>query len=446
MNSADIIYRGIDRLAGLSLGYLLVLIIVLRLAVGFVFPADETNTYEFGRIAQNLVEGHGFSYFPATETEVLPFEREAEATRRLPSAFMPPLYPLVVAGATFLSGSSHNTTVWTVRGFNLLFACGTALLLFLLARRLLDSRQGATLAVLGFAVYPTTMYMATQVSASNLYIPVQLAVLVLLLAAARRANGLLWAVAGLTVGALCLLRAETVVLIPVLALWLRWASKPVAGSRRYVLLGFFLLTAILPPGVWIMRNSTVFGQSTYTVATTGGYNLWRGNHVGASGSQEGSFDVPPELATRLEALPPTVDYELRVDGLFRKASIESMRSDPLGTVIRDVKKLALLLSVDVYDHRSLNPIYLLSWFLLLVVGTLGLVAWWRRRKHDRPTCWLVAGFLTVSIMVPTVFFVLARFKLPIEILLLIFAGGWLASLGLREADPDDNVRTSSSDE
>jgi hypothetical protein len=39
----------------------------------------------------------------------------------------------------------------------------------------------------------------------------------------------------------------------------------------------------------------------------------------------------------------------------------------------------------------------------------------------------VASYLPVAVCVPVVFFVLARYRLPIEALLLVFAGAWLAT-------------------
>jgi hypothetical protein len=39
----------------------------------------------------------------------------------------------------------------------------------------------------------------------------------------------------------------------------------------------------------------------------------------------------------------------------------------------------------------------------------------------------VVGYLVVAVCVPVVFFVLARYRLPIEAMLLVFAGAWLAT-------------------
>jgi hypothetical protein len=187
--------------------------------------------------------------------------------------------------------------------------------------------------------------------------------------------------------------------------------------------GFIAIAAVLPVA-WLARNTATFGETTTTIATSGGANLWIGNHEGASGSQK-SFDTPDEIADEIRALPPTDDFELQREAIFRREAVEHMTGDPVGTAVRDVKKAALLLVADVYDKRSLNPAYLGGWFALAAIGSLGLLEWWRRTR-DLPTRLLMAGFLAINIALPVVFFALARYRLPIEVTLLTFAGAWLA--------------------
>lgn len=436
----SILKDSIDRLTRLPIGAVLILALVLRLGAGVVFSAETTDTYEFGRLAQNVVEGNGYSYVPADEDGRLPIERADEATMWLPSAQMPPAYPYVTVIARELTGSSHSSTVRAVRGFNLLMACGAVLAVAALARRLWGTKRAATLAALGFAVYPPAIYMATQVSAANLYVPVQLVVLLLLLVAACRGHWPFWVAAGFTMGALSLMRAETVLLVLLAAVWLWWASRETVGRRRYRLTAGFVAVALVLPGAWLVRNSLAFGEPTYLVATTGGSNLWIGNHPGASGSQK-SFEISPEIDAQLDALPPTGDHELRAQAIFREAAIENMTGDPLGTIARDIKKLGLLLGADIHDARSLNPGYLLAWGGVAVLGAVGLVQWWQRAQHNRSSRFLIAGFLLFSVAVPVIFFALARYKLPIEVMLLVFAGGWLASWAHQTPEESETCAT-----
>lgn len=110
-----------------------------------------------------------------------------------------------------------------------------------------------------------------------------------------------------------------------------------------------------------------------------------------------------------------------------------MADDPLAVVTRDLRKAGLLLGADVYDSRNLNPLYLGPYLALVVVGTAGAVGWWQRRPPGDPVRWLVAGYAGFAVAVPVVFFALARYRLPLEALLLIFAAGAVARLA--DMDP-----------
>jgi hypothetical protein len=418
------VWGAVDRLSRLPVWAVLAVAVAARLVAGFAFPAATTPAYEFGRIADNVVEGRGYTYFPADADGPLRPGQGDQATRWLPSAYMPPLYTATVVAAREVGGSSHAGLVWTVRGLNLMLTVAAIVAVHALTRRLVGSRPAATLAALGFALYPPLVYAATQVSAANLYVPLETVTLLALLAAAA-ARPTAWRpgiAAALALGLLSLVRAEAVLLIPLAALWLGWAAAGTTRRRAGLALGFVAVAAVLP-AAWLVRNTVVLGEPTTTIATSGGVNLWIGNHPGASGSQK-SFAIPRALRTEITHLPADDGFELRQEAVFRRKAFDDMTSHPLATAGRDLRKLGLLLGADVYDHRSLNPAYLAAWAALAAIGTVGLVAWWRDR--DRPTRVLIGGFLAVNVAIPVVFFALARYRLPIEVMLLTFAGAWLA--------------------
>lgn len=415
--------RVVDVAVRLPLGAVVAIAVCVRLLAGVAFSAGGTDEYEFGWLARNVVEGRGYSYFHDPGGRLDPTATDP-VDGMFPSAYMPPAYTSLVMVAAEVD-DSHAGTVWVTRLFNVAAAAAGVALVDALARRLVG-RPGARLAALGFALYPAFVYGATQVSAANLYLPVELGLLLLLVRAATSTSAWRYAAAGLVMGALCLLRAEAVALVPLAAAWLAWSAR--SGGRRGGSLprvAVFAAVALVLPGAWIVRNSLALGAPVATVTTTGGMNLWVGNHEGASGSQKNT-PVTPEIERRILELAPGDDYELRRDAIFRDEALDYLAGDPLGAVARDVKKAGLLLVADVHDRRNLNPAYLGSYAVLAVAGSLGFVRWWRRRPGDDTVRWLIAGYLAASVAVPIVFFTLARYRLPVEMVLLVFAGAWLA--------------------
>ncbi|HEY7071730.1 MAG TPA: glycosyltransferase family 39 protein [Acidimicrobiales bacterium] len=418
-----------ERVARLPLVAIVAIAVGVRLAAGIAIPAAGTSEYEFGWLARNVVDGHGYSYFSDDPVGRLEPQQPGLPGAKLPSSYMPPAY----TGLTVVAASvaeSHAGMIWMVRLLNAAAAVGGVLAIHALARRL-TSERAAKLAALGFALYPSMVYAATQVSAANVYIPVEMATLALLLGTAGAAGPgawRRWALAGLAVGAVCLLRSEAVLFIPLAAVWLVSAARREGVERRQAggLAAVFLAMAVVLPGAWLVRNSVALDAPVLTITTTGGSNLWIGNHHGASGSAKG-FTIPAGIKDEIRGLDAGDDFEVQVDALYRREALDAMVDDPGGTVVRDAKKAVMLVVADVHDRRNLNPIYLLPYAALLVIGSAGFLRWWRDRPRGDPARRLVVGYLVVAVCVPVVFFVLARYRLPIEAMLLVFAGAWLAT-------------------
>jgi hypothetical protein len=397
--------------------------VVLRVTACLFVGAQTVDLHEFGTIAHNLVSGHGYSFLADNNGRLsgdAPRGDGAGLTGRpLPSAFVPPGYTVLVAVA-IVAADGHAGVVHFMQIVNILAAVAMSLLVFLLGRELGGLSAGRA-AMWVFALYPPLIYATTQVSSANVYLPVGLLALVCLLRAARQ-PGCVWPLAaGLTLGVLCLLRAEAVVLIVLSGIWLALMRR-----RRGIAVGAVCLmvgVAAVLPVAWMVRSSVVFDRPVTTVATSGGFNLWIGNHEGATGSQK-SYTVPADTSRRINTMPVTDAYEVDIDRLYLDEAVRSIATDPAGTVLLDVKKLGMALTADFYDPRSLNVVYLASWPLLVLLAAAGI----RAARPQGEVAFLLYGMLAFNVLVPVVFFVLARHRLGIESVLVVFAGVGLAQL------------------
>lgn len=393
--------------------------VTLRLAAIMVVGTTDTDLYEFGTIAHNVEAGRGYSFYSATEDGRVAVDHE-QSGRPLPSAFMPPVYTLTVAGALELT-ESDDGAVRLLQLLNIVAAAAAIALMYALATTVAGPVAGA-LAALALATYGAFVYQSTQTSASNLYIPLELGTLVLLLHAARSAR-LRWVVgAAAALGVVCLLRSEGVALIALGGAWLAWTARRSGNGRVLTRVSVFVVVAAALPAGWMLRNTAELGSVVPAVTTSGGFNFWIGNHEGTSGSQKSFPEESPALQERINRLPATDGYELERDRLYADAALEHVTDDPLAVITRNVKKLALMVTFDVYDQRSLHPLNALGW---IVVASFGLLGIFRRRitGSDRV---LLLGYLAFALLVPSVFFALARFKLAIEFPLIVFGAAHLA--------------------
>ena len=394
----------------------IVLGIALRLLAALVI-GQGGEIHEFGVIGENVVTGRGFSYYAVDGDGTV--ARDLDHTGRpLPSAFMPPLYTVAVGGA-FGATSSNQAAVGLIQVVQA-FAAGLAIAAVAwLARSLFGTVAGA-LAAFGYACYPALIYQTTQVSASNLYLLLEIVALGCLVAASRR-SGLRWpAVAALALGAVGILRAEAVLMVVLAAAWLAWSRRRQGLDARKAAALVLALGLVLPVG-WTIRNSIALERFVPTLTTSGGLNLWLGNAEGATGGI-GEPPMPAELRERLDALPGTTDYEVQRDDTFRAAAIEAMKADPVAVLRRDVRKAFYMATVDLNDHRARNPLAVLPWLVIAVLGVLGIA----KVPLDRDWRVLLFGYLGFTVVVAMGFFALGRFKLAIEYPMIVFAAAYVA--------------------
>ena len=402
--------------------------ILLRLLAALVI-GQGGEIHEFGVIGENVVTGRGFSYHAVDErgTVVRDFDHEG---RPLPSAFMPPVYTYAVGGA-FAATSTTEGAVAMIQIAQALLAGLAILAMAWLARSVFGPVAGG-LAALAYAGYPALIYQTTQVSASNFYLLLEIVTLGLLIAASRR-SGPMWAIgAGVTLGLVGLLRAEAVLLVVLAAAWLAWSRRR-SGRPLVRPVATVLVLGLLLPMAWTARNSVVLERFVPTLTTSGGLNLWLGNAVGATGGI-GEPPMPAALQERLDALPATTDYEVRRDAAFREAALEDMAADPVGVIARDLRKVAFMVTVDLNDDRARNPLAILPWLVLAVLGVLG-IARVPLRGDVRA---LLLGYIAFTFVVTAGFFALGRFKLAIEFPMMVFAAGYVAQrLGARTGATED---------
>lgn len=413
--------------------------LLLRVGASLAVPADSVDMHEFGTIGHNLVAGYGYSYHTVTPTGAIDTDGErgdaaALTGVRLPSAFVPPGYTMIVA-AVIAVAPDYDVAVRLLQLVNLLAAAGLIVALCRLGALVSGPEHGrevGVLAALLAALYPPLIYATTQVSSANVYLPLGTALLVALAWAGSTRRVAPAAVVGVTLGVLCLFRSEAVVLVPLAALWMVLARRRWRAGRISVATAVLVATAIVLPVAWMARTSVMFERPVLTVATTGGFNLWIGNHEGATGSQK-QYVTLAGTATRVAAVAASPGYEAAVDAVYLHESLRDMAADPVGTVLLDGKKVAMLVTVDVYDSRTANPIYLGSWLLLLVLSTAGLIT----ARLRGPIGWLLYGQLIFSVVFPVVFFVLARYRLGIETTLIPFAALWIGRrLGQMDSQTD----------
>jgi 4-amino-4-deoxy-L-arabinose transferase-like glycosyltransferase len=231
--------------AVIVLGMLVRAAVMLRGAGAF----DDPDNYL--PLARSLVAGDGFTW------------------KGRPTAYRPPLYPLLLAPAISILG---NKFVWGIAILHLALGAGTVWLTAVAAKGSGLSPARSTLAALVVACDPVLVWQSRSVMTETptaFFLAAALAAL-----ACRGWLGPVLAGLGLGLASLC---RPSMLVGAWLSLLAAFLAKP--GNRRQRLMrgGVLALTISLVLAPWTIRNVMVFGEPVWTT-THGGYTLALANN------------------------------------------------------------------------------------------------------------------------------------------------------------------------
>ncbi|MEX1254934.1 MAG: glycosyltransferase family 39 protein [Dehalococcoidia bacterium] len=168
-----------------------------------------------------------------------------------------PGYPLLLAGAI----SVYGDDLLSAKLLNVFFGAATVGLVYVIGARVATRAVGLTaaaiLAVLPGQIIFTTVLMTEVVFAA---LASMLVLLIMLWTADRRPSSLQVLALGLLIGAMALIRTETLLLVPALAaLWLFFAPSPRELARWLAVLAVGVTLPLVP---WLARNYVEFDTLT----------------------------------------------------------------------------------------------------------------------------------------------------------------------------------------
>jgi 4-amino-4-deoxy-L-arabinose transferase-like glycosyltransferase len=243
--------------------------LVLRLAVipfnSFLFEdlmdANHIHAWEQGNVARALLAGKGFG---------------SPLVSNQPSAIMPPVYPLIVAGFFRFFGIHTVASITAIHVFDCLINSLACIPIFLVARRSFGERV-AWWAAWGWAFFPYGIYFAAAWAWSTHLLLLCLCWLIYLAQDMERSSRLgLWAGFGLLAGFAGLTEPSALVAVAFLMVLACWRLA-VDGKRWLVpgVVASLTVAAALSP--WMIRNALVI-HHFIPMRDSMGLELWLGNN------------------------------------------------------------------------------------------------------------------------------------------------------------------------
>lgn len=392
-------------------------VLYMTLAHSYRFRATEDHFpfgWEMGRIARALATGRGFAD---------PFGGHTG-----PTAWTPPLYPLLMGAYFRLFGVYSNLAAWFLLVTNSVFSAATAPAIFEIADRCYGDRtDGKRVALWSgwlWALYPAAMQYAVHWP-WDMALTAWFFAMVLVLGLRLRGVGgpaqirspFTWGALGLFWGLVALSNSSLLTFLPCQAVWILWPfRRRVLPALIPAFAGLLVFLACIAP--WVIRNQRAFhafvplrgnfGAELYMSALPSHDAFPWGTDVPISGGHD-------ELRHYASL------------GEIRYSKVQGQRA--MAIIAANPRRFArdILLRVQFfwagvphpYDHGVLNEfIRELNFSFLSVAGLLGLALSLRRRV---PAAGLFAAAFAVLPLIYYVITVQARFRHPLEPLITILS-------------------------
>ena len=212
--------------------------------------------WEMGRVARALATGFGYAD---------PFTGHSG-----PTAWVPPLYPLLLAGVFKIFGVYTAKSAWVILSINSIFSAATAPLIYEIATRCFQrtgrARSIALWSAWLWALYPAALQYAVH-WVWDMALTAFLFSAVLVLALRVRGIGdevpdpnpqttLRWSLFGLFWGMIALLNSTILLFLPVCGIWMLLGAAQKKSAIGKAVVAALLFLACLAP--WMWRNYTVF--------------------------------------------------------------------------------------------------------------------------------------------------------------------------------------------
>lgn len=409
----------------------LTLAVVLRCVALWKYGALlEQDRDAYRAIAQEIAAGRGF----------------ADLTTHLPTAYRPPLYPLVLAAVLGCGGGDA-----AIGALHVVLGAGTTALTILLGLRLGLGRASYLAGVL-VAVDPLLLHNTALVMTETL----AAFLTVLLLWFAVQPEGVRHnLLVGATFGLCCLCRPTYLAAGPVFLIGCWWARRrqvderspetrdppwpPLAkGGRTMIAVAVGALIVVSP---WVVRNALVMGRPI--VATThGGYTLLLGHNPayyrevvdrpwGAvfEGEPQAAWakEVEEELAREtppLDVAHLSPEVEMARDGWMNRRAWETIRSDPGAAIRAGLTLLGRLWNITPLSTGGAPNTPTIRWIIgTFYAATFGAVAFgsWRLTRSEWRIWWPVIVLPITFTLVHSLYWADMRMRGPLVPCLAVLA-------------------------
>jgi tetratricopeptide (TPR) repeat protein len=343
-----------------------------------------------------------------------------------------PLYPFFMG----LVYAVFGTSLPALKAIQIVLGAANCVLLWALARELFD-RRVALLAALMLACYGMMIFFEGTVMLVNLQVPLVLSILLVSVRALREPTTGRWVLCGLLVGFSTLARQNALLYVPLILGWLLWYKRDrLTWKRRGALAAAFCgaMFIVISP---VTLGNYLAEEDLVLINASGGWNLYIGNYRGS----DGTWNPPPLDGMRTDSprmlraafsghAKRQMGRELKpseISSYWIRRTLDEIKASPSRWLALEWDKLLLSVNAwEVWSNRSYTiargfsrvlRLPLLGFGLMAPLALVGLALTVRRWRELFPLYAMLAVYLASTLAL----FVLARFRMVVVPVLMIFA-------------------------
>lgn len=320
-----------------------------------------------------------------------------------PASLRPPSYPLFLVGIYLLGGASNFILVQIIQT---ILSALTCVLIYLIAKTYFNQRVALLAGILS-SVYLTPIVAATLLLTETLFIFILHLAIYLLIKSQHSWQKKIFA--GILLGILILIKSQMII-FPLFIFFffiiLSWRNFK-ASLREYLPILFIPFLVI---SLWTIRNYVVFKKFLPT-STEGGLTLHLACHP-----LKGKIFGPKDKNDPVWQQSKLISSEVERDRYFYREAVKYIYANPRKVLGLIPLKLAYFFSPfdwEIMTGKEFNYLFIFS----LPLAAFGMFSLRRRFKELRLLYLTIFFFIVLAL----IFFGTARYRLPIDFYLFIFA-------------------------
>lgn len=334
--------------------------------------------YEYGAIAENIHNGNGYAlfYFDNDKLEI-GYNKDIKAFK---SAFMPPGYVTIIYIFYFINDIEIRN--YSTLLFQILVSLLTIFILFHLTKEIFNYASAVVAASIA-AVLPEFIYASCSPGTTVFFhCGVVLILFLLLRAELSTKNSWLLVFTGLAFGILTLFRAEFILFLFMICIFYLTKKQ----FNRAVIIFFMAGITIIP---WGIRNTIVFNDLV-PLSTSSGLNFYRGHNPYGLGVW-----ADKEITDELLRFKDDPEFEIKMNKFYINRGIENIVNFPLKELEYALVKIFHLWIFNPQDGRTSSVFYNVPWIVLLITFLIGIQKSFSWQKQKYILLFLIYFFLVV---------------------------------------------------